>query len=222
MGDKRSALPCLCQTSNCSSWVWEQEEMKRAAYVSWDHFNDKWAGTIVFGGKLSRECWGVPDMWVPTYQLSSDPKVKLVISNYWSMQFTCTTLNLFLNLYSPANLLLSQLLCLLTQLTLTSKDMSKVHFLHPPSCGWVPTLNVTDTPFHRCGSYWSSQQGTRAFLGSFVSPAVLNWVALCSSLWEEHLSLIDVSPTWGRKLLGSFCFSKSRSDLTGIIEDKCG
>lgn len=98
MGDKRSALPWLCQASNCSSWVWEQEEMKRATYVSWDHFNDKWAVVIVLGRKLSRECWGVHDVWVPTYQVSSDSTVKLVISNYWSMQLTCTTLNLFLNL----------------------------------------------------------------------------------------------------------------------------
>lgn len=121
-----------------------------------------------------------------------------------------------------SNLLLSQVLCLHTQLTLTSKDMSKVHFLHPPSCGWIPTLNVTETPFRCCGSHWTSQQGSRPFLGSFVSPAVLTSVTLHASLWEEHLSLINVSPAWGRKLLGSFCFSMSSSGLTGIIQDKYG
>jgi len=61
------------------------------------------------------------------------------------------------NTYSPffvSNMLLSQMWCLLTQPTLTSKDIIKVHFLHPPSCRWVPTPGITETPSCCRGSYW--------------------------------------------------------------------
>lgn len=94
---------------------------------------------------------------------------------------------------------------------------ARFQFIQTPRCRGVPALNVTETPFW--GSHWWSQQCSRSrpFSGLFVFShcAYLYGLMLISVGKTPELNERE-SPVRGRKLLGSFYFSKRRTSLTRI------
>lgn len=158
MDDKRWALPGSVRLQTALP---EHEHRKR-----WKGLSKCHEMTLMTHKQTEKnDCWmqvslSLVESWAGGAEMClrcESPLTRWALTPQWSWLFPrtapCSSHALH---YSPlfSNLLLLQMWCRLTQTTLTSKDMSKLHFLHPLSCRWVSVLSITEIPACCRGSHW--------------------------------------------------------------------